>query len=282
MSKAPKVEKKRVASSTKAELVINVNAVKRGIKNYASSQGIVEPVVSGGDIALAALLESFIKLMVNECAKTVGLSKSNLREITREAINNTIMGNEQLKLAICVKTFQYDESQLYDSQVPIMKKEFDEIVTRINPAVSFTAEGRNYTVYLLMKVYSETIINCGHLLEFAKKKTVDGRSVLTAIKMAYPCSKHIAMQLSEDVNRAMKLSGKNLESTNEEEEEAEEEEEEVKEEIKVVTPVKGGKRGSKVKQLDEDKTEEVQEPEPEPEPVVEKKVSKKNSRPAKK
>ncbi len=219
MSKSAKPQQPKLKSSEKANLTVNLNNVSKSLKAYYASKDIDITKLKGGHIAFAALLESFTRLIVNQCMKTVGKSKSNLLELRRENMNCSLLLNKDFKSYYVASLEDYKENGVYSNVIPMTQKEMDEILGEFKD-VSLSPDAKNYMHFLLSKVYVDVASTCASLCTYAKKKSLDGLCVVSALRILF--EKQLYEPLTASVNLAMKLSGRDLEAKEGDEDEAEE------------------------------------------------------------
>lgn len=219
MSKAQKPQQKPNKASEKAGLTLNVTAIKKSIKNYYRSQSIDYSKVSGGNIAMASMLESMVKLIICKCEKEVALSKSGLKEVTREGMNSALLRNSGEYGYFIVKANDFNDKFDYSKFLPI-DKELEKIYLE-HQVVSFSIEAKNYMCYLLYTMFTNIAVTCAKLLSFAKNKTVNGNCVVHAVEIEFP--KSIAIVLTKNINEALRLHGQNLEGKGDDESDSGEE-----------------------------------------------------------
>ncbi len=209
MSKSAKPQQPKLKASEKANLTVNLNNVSKSLKAYYASKDIDITKLKGGQIAFAALIEAFTRLIVNQCMKTVGKSKSNLLELKRENMNCSLLLNSDFKTYFVGSLEEYKENGVYSNVIPMTPKEMDEILGEFKN-VSLSPDAKNYMHFLLSKVYVDVASACAILCTYAKKKSLDGLCVLSALKLLF--QKQLFEPLSASVNLAMKLSGRDLEA----------------------------------------------------------------------
>lgn len=276
MSKDQKQQTKTKAAE-KAGLIFNPDAIKKKIKEYYASQEIPYSKVSGGHLAMAALLESAQNMISNKAKKEVALNKSGLREITREGMNSALLRDKKEMGYFIVKAEEFNDKFDYSKQLPIFKEM--ETIYSEQKDTSFSKDAKNYMYFLLYTLFTNILITSSVLLEFSKSKSTNGLCIISASKIEFP--KSMSVVFEADIKRALKSYGESVEGKNdddeekEEGEEGEEGEEEEKEEEKP-KPVKAGPKanttGQKPNTTDKKavvnkKTEEVKEVEkPKPKP----------------
>jgi len=209
MSKAAKPVKPQLKASEKANLTTNVNYVSKALKNYFTTKGFEVTKLKGGQFAVASVLETMVRLIVTQCTKTVGKSKSNLLEIKRESMNNSLLLNKAFKTFYLASMEYYDENDVHSNVVPMSPKELNEILATF-PNVSLTEDAKNYMHFLLKKLYIDVASTCAVICTYAKKKSLDGLCVISALNVLL--EKSLSEPLIANVHTTMKLLGRDLEA----------------------------------------------------------------------
>lgn len=248
MSKEPKQQTKTKAAE-KAGLTFNPDAIKKKMKEYYASQEIPYSKVSGGHIAMAALLESAQNMISSKAKKEVALNKSGLREITREGMNSALLRDKKEMGYFIVKAEEFNDKFDYSKQLPIFKEM--ETIYSDQKDTSFSRDAKNYMYFLLYTLFTNILITSSVLLEFGKSKSTNGQCIISASKIEFP--KSMSVMFEVDIKRALKSYGESVEGKNDDdvdgdegegdEGEGEGEEEEEKEEEKP-TPVKAGPKAN--------------------------------------
>jgi hypothetical protein len=217
MSKEPKQQTKTKAAE-KAGLIFNPDAIKKKIKEYYASQEIPYSKVSGGHIAMAALLESAQNMISCKAKKEVALNKSGLREITREAMNSSLLRDKKEMGYFIVKAEEFNDKFDYSKQLPIFKEM--ETIYSEQKDTSFSRDAKNYMYFLLYTLFTNILITSSVLLEFSKSKSTNGLCIIFASKIEFP--KSMSVVFEADIKRALKSYGESVEGKNDDDEGAEE------------------------------------------------------------
>lgn len=206
-TQAPKQPQKQNKASEKAGLTMNVNAIKKAIKAYYKSQSIEFSKVSGGNIAMASMLESMARIIIEKCEKEVAFNKSGLREVTREGMNSALLRNSNEYGYFIIKANDFVDKFDYSKFLPI-DKEMEKIYSE-HKNVSFSLEAKNYMYYLLYTVFTNIALTCAKLLTFSGIKSVNGKCIVCAVEIEFP--KSISTPLMKNINEALRLNGETLE-----------------------------------------------------------------------
>jgi hypothetical protein len=206
-TQTPKQPQKQNKASEKAGLTMNVNAIKKAIKAYYKSQSIEFSKVSGGNIAMASMLESMARIIIEKCEKEVAFNKSGLREVTREGMNSALLRNSNEYGYFIIKANDFVEKFDYSKFLPI-DKEMEKIYSE-HKNVSFSLEAKNYMYYLLYTVFTNIALTCAKLLTFSGIKSVNGKCIVCAVEIEFP--KSISTPLMKNINEALRLNGETLE-----------------------------------------------------------------------
>jgi hypothetical protein len=281
MSKAQKQQPKQTKVASNDGLSLNKNAMKRYIKQYYKDQGIDYSKVSGGHVAMAAMLESMTRLIIEKCEKEVAFNKSGLREITREGMNSALLRNTNEYGYFIVKANDFNEKFEYAKMLPI-EKEMEQIYAE-QKSSSFSPQAKNYMYYLLYSMFTNIAITCSIMMDYAGSKMLTGNCIINAVKIEFP--KTISVVLAKNIESVLKLQKENPEEESETEQadaiEGEEEEEvaeepkketkkgPVKNETKQTTPKAATTTTAKKNTQTKKPLEVTEDEEPEDEPEVE-------------
>ena len=243
MSKGQKAPQKVNKASEKAGLTLNVVSIKKYIKQYYVQQGIEYSKVSGGNIAMASMLETMVKIIIDKCEKEVAFNKSGLREITREGMNSALLRNSGEYGYFIMKANDFNDKFDYSKFLPI-EKEMEKIYAEGKNS-SFSIEAKNYMYYLLYTMFTNIAVTCSKLLSFSKNKTVNGNCVVHAADIEFP--KSISVILLKNINESLKLHGQNLDGKEDDEEDETEVEDETEEQTEEKTTKAGTKQKTQTK-----------------------------------
>lgn len=192
----------------KAGLTFNVNTVKNSLKSYYENQDQSVPMFSGGHTAITATLEKLWELLLQECLKKVGKDKSGVRQVNRELLQYSVLLHSGFRRYFLSQLENFDSELQYREQVPIVTKELDQVMERVDKDLSLTQKARNLACFMLLKVFSQIASTSHELLTFAKKKSLDGRCVISAVTIMFHES--VASELRKEITRAMKEFGEEL------------------------------------------------------------------------
>lgn len=254
----------------KTGLQFNVNTVKASMVQYFKSQGdgegngddkedkkekLVCPKFSGSQVAVTAALQELCKLLLNECMAHVVKDQSGMRMLRRSTFRYAIHMNNDLKNYYEMKLEIFDKKQMYQDQVPVVKKEMMNVINNVDKELKLTPKAYNFLNFLLLQAYLDMLATSFRFINFANRKSLDDRSIKFAIQDKF--EDNVTFQLLKEIDRAIKASGDDvLEDKDDDEEEVNLEEEEENEEEKP-------KKGSKSKNVKKSKPEELSEEEEE-------------------
>ena len=288
-------EKKPNKLTEKAGLTFNVNTIKQKLKSYYEGQDLTTPMFSGGQTAMTATLEKLWEMLLQQCLKKVGKdSKTGVRLINLEALQTAVLLHPGLQRYFVVQFGSFDSEVEYKDQSPVISVEMDKVMERVDKDMSLTNKARNLACYMLLKVFSQLASTSHTLIEYAKKKSLDGRSVWFAVGTVFHGS--VSSVLHNEITRAMKEFGEELEETHGDNEapvdnqvaaagtaDAGDEEEETvtttksapkggkkvatKPDTKKAVPAKGGKKKAEAIEEEPEEPEDAEEPEEVEEPA---------------
>jgi len=205
-------EKKPNKLTEKAGLTFNVNTIKQKLKSYYEGQDLTTPMFSGGQTAMTATLEKLWEMLLQQCLKKVGKdSKTGVRLINLEALQTAVLLHPGLQRYFVVQFGSFDSEVEYKDQSPVISVEMDKVMERVDKDMSLTNKARNLACYMLLKVFSQLASTSHTLIEYAKKKSLDGRSVWFAVGTVFHGS--VSSVLHNEITRAMKEFGEELEET---------------------------------------------------------------------
>ena len=195
----------------KAGLTFNVNTVRSALKDYYEGQDLSTPMFAGGHTAITATLEKVWELLVQECLKKVGKDKSGVRQVNREFLQYSVLLHSGFRRYFLSQLENFDSTLQYGDQVPVITSEMDKVMESVDSDISFTQRARNLACFMLLKVFSQLATVCHEMLSFAKKKSIDGRCVLSAVRVLFHES--VANELQKEIVRVMKEFGEEIEDT---------------------------------------------------------------------
>ena len=192
-------------TTTSAGLTFNVNTIKNKTKEYYESQNLQVPVFGGGQIATTAMLERLLELLIKECCKHTPKDKAGTKQVTRPTLQYSVSLNPALNEYYKGKMEKFDKDQMYSDQLPILRKEIDVVINRVDKDIVMTPKGMNTLSYLLFKSYVDIVSTAYEFITFSGKRTLDSKVVNFAIKNRF--ADGLTHELTTAVNNAMKLSG---------------------------------------------------------------------------
>lgn len=202
-------EKKPNKLTEKAGLTFNVNTTKQKLKSYYEGQDLTTPMFSGGHTAVAASLEKLWEMLLQECLKRVGKDKSGVRQVNRESLQYSVLMHTGLKKYFVTHFDTFDNTVEYRDQSPVITAELDKVMERVDKDLSLTSKARNLASFMLLKVFSQLASTAHSFMEYARKKSVDGRSVMFAVSTLFHES--VSSELNKEIVRVMKEFGEELE-----------------------------------------------------------------------
>ena len=193
--KQPKVtESKTVKTESKSEtkavnqqtadagLTLSVTAFKAWMKEYIS-----QPVkFSGGHIVLTAINETLWRYLIEQALKEVAKDNAGLYTLTRPSVRNTVLLNPDLNLFFGSRFEQYDQDMKYGSQYCITHKVITQFINdECGKNVNYDDHTYHLLVFLLLKASSMLTNAAYKMMQYAGRKSIDDRAVLTALELYF-------------------------------------------------------------------------------------------------
>lgn len=203
-----------------AGLTFNVNGVKKGIAEYFATNGEDVPMLKKIHIALAAAIESTCRHLCRNVCTITRIDKSGMRTVTRPLLRLSVQTNRELSSffdPIINNTFVKNRG--YIKELPVTKDEIKEVIDSVNEKLNFKPKAFNLLCFMLVEVFNTLLADSTMLIEYAKKKSLDDRSVEFAARMLFRNCDEYRSTIIEDMAQAVT----NYEEVKEAEAEAEEE-----------------------------------------------------------
>ena len=254
--------------TNRAGLTFCVNRSKGYITKHLKKEEKEIPKYGGAQYALSALNESLCENIVKQSIKKCAKNKSGLHEITRPLMRDVVLLTEDL----C--SFFKSSLERFDPGMPVEDgyfvkqetlKRFIEKSTTVN--VLLGSKVLALLTYLLIKASNTVIDTAYRFMTYAKKKTLDDKSIIYAVETHFSAS--LAHSLKMRIEEVMRSGG--ADAVNEEEGEADEQVAETTEQVETTTTTKGGKKAPKkpVVTVEEEVTDEQEDDADEPVEEVE-------------
>jgi hypothetical protein len=192
-------------------LTFNVNTIRNKMKEYYESQGLSAFQISGGHKAITAVLEKLWEFTLRECKNHANKDKSGMRVVTVDNLSKAVLMHVGLENYYLVNMKTFDSTNIYTDQAPVSQGDMDKVMERVSTEFSLTPKARNLACYLLNKAFFDLARTSHLFVEFAKKKSIDARSVLYTVSCKFHES--VGHELRSEVIRAMKSAGEELEDT---------------------------------------------------------------------
>jgi hypothetical protein len=186
----PKTVKTETKSDSKAVnqqtasagLTLSVTAFKAWMKEY-----IGQPVkFSGGHIVLTAVNETLWRYLIEQALKEVAKDNAGLYTLTRPSVRNTVLLNQDLNLFFGPRFEQYDQDMKYGSQYCITHKVVTQFINEeCGKNVNYDDQTYHLLVFLLLKASSTLTTASYKMMQYAGRKSIDDRAVLTALELYF-------------------------------------------------------------------------------------------------
>jgi len=210
-SQADKSDKTAANKLTeKAGLAFNINTVKASMKNYFEVHAEPVPMFSGSHTAMTAVVQKMAQLILKLCLDLVSKDKSGIKKISRPDMKTAICLDNSMKDYFYLKIVKFDKKCMYGDILPIARKEFDTFCTSVDKDMTLTPKAFNFLAYLLNQVYLDCLSTAHQFMSHAKKKTLDGTSVMYAAKNRF--SDSISVDLCNEAKRALVATGDEVEN----------------------------------------------------------------------
>lgn len=266
------------ALTKKAGLTFNVNTFKRWMINYFESNELDKPKFSGSHVAITALTESLVSVIISSAKKQISKGTSGLYDIQRGFILSAIQLNPELRDTFIPYIHTFDTTMNYGEQLCVDYKTIvSYLETHEGGNIQFQHIAYNCLAYFVVKFITQVLRTAYACVQYSKRKTLDPRSIITAINIHTTGTLNSALRMrveeairnvggtldgdddaleadGDDEKKETKTSKTNTkeEEPINEEEDNEEDDEDEKEEEKVVVKSKKDKKEKKAKADDED------------------------------
>ena len=199
----------------KAGLTFNVNTVKTSMQQYFNSQGVACPKFSGAHVGTTSAIQELCKMIIKCCLPHTNKDKSGIRNLTRSCMRDSVLLNNDLQKYYYIPMTMFDKNQIYEEQLPVAKKEIMTVVNSVDKDLHLTPKANNFLNFLMMKAYLDLVCTSYQFIDFAGRKSLDGKAVLFAIKNRF--TDNVSYELCEEVRRSMAAVGDEVSNVNDEE-----------------------------------------------------------------
>tara|TARA_Y100000780_G_scaffold179369_1_gene164844 strand:+ start:152952 stop:153938 length:987 start_codon:yes stop_codon:yes gene_type:complete len=285
----PKTQKtsKVNAATDEAGLTFNVisyrkymreHYVKRNIqfetKNEDDEVVRKPPMISGGHIAVTAVVQALSNYILTRVKTRVREDKTGLRRLDRYTLRSFVLeGDKNLSTFFLPFESSFSSSRNYDSGYPVSNKELNAFVEKtIGTNLMLTEKCYNYLYFLLSEVTNQLIDNARHFMDYAGHRSIKYQAVKQTVKVLF--TETLSKYLNIALDKAVK-NGKDGAEVDDEVEDHNDEEEDVlseddsEDEVEVEQEKskdkkkdkKKGKKGKKEKHEEVDEDEEDEEDE---------------------
>lgn len=184
-----------------AGLTLNVIFLKRKMRDYYDDYYGVDTekgegedakkktyyTFSNGHVAVTALLEDCITYILTETLKFTNKdTETDLKTIGAYTLSSCVRELEGFQ-----EFFSYNIDKVfsgkktYDGNLPVSKKEYNQVIKNIDPDIKFTFKGRNLLDFMINEIYINLLYNLRVITEFAKKKTINSNTVVAAVELMF-------------------------------------------------------------------------------------------------
>ena len=216
-SKNSKGSKGPNAETTGAGLSLNVKFFKTTIKSYYENRDIkVEskdadgnieqklPMVSGGHIALTAVVEALFNYVLKGVQSRLRKDKTSLRRLDRPTLRQYVMeADEDLKKFFLSENSQFNPEMDYDKSFPVSSKVVESYISNaMGKDFMVTRKGLNFFFFCLVTAMNQLMRTSSHFMLYGKRKSLDSRSVRFSVQALF--TERLAHFLNSKLDRAMK------------------------------------------------------------------------------
>jgi hypothetical protein len=187
-----------------AGLTFNVTPFKQSCKTFATNNDHEMPKIGkGSQVGLTSFNESLCKAILESALHQTEESKAGLKNFTEQNLKNSVLLNDDLASFFKGHLHLYDSTLDYSSQYCVTRKQLKAFVDKIfGSTFNLKVDGITFLTYLLVKASSVIMSTAFELISYAKKKTLDGQSILSAININF--IGELAETLKTKTNEAIK------------------------------------------------------------------------------
>ena len=205
---AAPVEKKEKSGKTKltekAQLTLNVNAVRTWLKKYYEQNGIDVPIFRGIHVALTAVCEVLCTEIINATVKQLQKSQSGLYEITRPAIRYAVLLDGDLEHLLSPALNAFDKTMTFSDHFCIPQKEMLKFIeSDMGKNINLDVTAYNLLSYLLSKVMVDFARASHVCMTYADKGSLDFKVIRYVVKLK--CTGSLENNLTRHIEDTEKL-----------------------------------------------------------------------------
>ena len=189
-----------------ADLVFNTKRSKKHIVSSLSTNDESSVKIKGAHIALAAALEQFVLLFSDRLKKYTVKDKSGLRTVTKDIMKKTLRHFDNLDFGEFFNSsviYKYDKDFKYYNSFFISLKSYKVVLETACDEMKFTEPADNFFFFMLTKVSNKLIRFANLFTQYAKKKTLDSRSLEHAVNVIF--EGELAFKLNQAIDKAVSL-----------------------------------------------------------------------------
>lgn len=144
--------------------------------------------IKGAHVALASAVENTLILFFNRLYKYTNKDLSGLKTVTSDIIRKTLKHFDNTDFGEFFNQtviYKYDKSNVYTKQFCVSEKNCNVLLEQVYNDMKLTDKAKNLLFFMLQKL-TNTLIKYGRLFPvYAKKKTLDSRSILSAVDIVF-------------------------------------------------------------------------------------------------
>jgi len=139
-------------------------------------------MISGSHLALTAVEQDLCEFLVNAVCDQIEKNAQNLYEVSGKLLLEKVRTHDELRTVFGPVLQLYDSTLSYVEQLKMGKPaELDDFVKQLRSgSVLLTKEGRNVLTFLLLRNRMQLVTTSYHLVQYAKRRTVDARAIFCA------------------------------------------------------------------------------------------------------
>jgi len=196
-------------ATREAGLMFNVNTVKNYVDTFYKTQGLTKPKYYGGQVAMTAFLQELSSLLLRNVLKMTQKDQSGMFNVNRGTFMLSVSNNQELRRYYANNMETFNKNSVYVKSELVEAKEMDELMNTVEKNLKLTPKAYNFFFYLLDTAFTEVLHTANYFIEFAEKKSLDGRAVMYAVQVHF--TGDACQSLLSEVSKAMKLSGDDVE-----------------------------------------------------------------------
>jgi hypothetical protein len=144
--------------------------------------------IKGAHVALASAIENTLILFFNRLYKYSNKDLSGLKTVTSDIIKKTLKHFDNTDFGEFFNQtviYKYDKSNVYTKQFCISEKNCNVLLEQVYNDMKLTDKAKNLLFFMLQKLTNTLIKHARLFPVYAKKKTLDSKSIVSAIDIVF-------------------------------------------------------------------------------------------------